>query len=164
MKKIIEKIKKFYKEHRVFVILMAIVVVCLIIMLILMFKYFYFGSGNAPKRTCTDIKEGTIGDYIQDIKETGKVKDVNLRLAEQSNIAYITIDFDPTISLIEAQSKASASLESFSEEEKGCYDFQFVLNKKANESNEAFHLMGAKNKASSTVSWNANNTVSSEEN
>ena len=41
-----KKIKRFYKEHRVFTILMSIVIVCLILIITVLVQIFYFGNGN----------------------------------------------------------------------------------------------------------------------
>ena len=41
-----KKIKRFYQEHRVFTILMAIVIVCLIIIATVLVQCFYVGNGS----------------------------------------------------------------------------------------------------------------------
>jgi len=41
-----KKIKQFYKEHRVFTILMAVVIVCAVLMATVLIQCFYIGNGT----------------------------------------------------------------------------------------------------------------------
>ena len=40
-----KKIKQFYKEHRVFTILMAVVIVCVVLIVTILIQCFYVGNG-----------------------------------------------------------------------------------------------------------------------
>ena len=157
-----KKLGKFYKEHRVFTILMSIVIVCIVLIATVLFRLFY------------DSKKGKYGDRLEGIDKVvlseKKLEDVETKiLAEkdvlvaetrvQGKIVYITITFDTTETLDEAKSTAQKSLENFSDEEKAFYDFHFTLKKSSTENAEGFLISGAKNKNGSGFSWNNNRPV-----
>lgn len=161
-----KRIKKFYNEHRVFTILMAIVIVCIILMATVLIQCFY-----------VDGDKGKYGDRLDGIEEvqisSSKINDIEAKILTEKDvkvaellitgrIVYITITFDTPASLIEAESVALKSLDNFSEEEKAFYDFHFTLKQTATDSSDGFLISGAKNKNGSGLIWN-NNNVSTEE-
>ena len=79
------------------------------------------------------------------------------------NKTNIIIDFVGDTSLVEAQSKAAASLEQFSENLLSYYDINFTLTCGSTENSEGFTIMGARNVAGSGLVWNNNTPVESEE-
>ena len=81
----------------------------------------------------------------------------------KGRVIYVTINFVGDTSLVEAQSKAAASLEQFSENLLSYYDIDFTLISEATENSEGFTIMGAKNVAGSGIVWNNNTPVESEE-
>ena len=162
MKKFMKKLGKFFKEHRVFTILMAVVLVCVILIATVLFRLFY------------DSKKGKYGDRLEGINkvelsekklddiETKIIAEKNVLVAEcrvQGKIVYIHITFDTPESLVEAQGTAQKSLENFSEEERAFYDFHFTLKKSSTETSEGFLITGAKNKNGSGLLWNNNRPV-----
>ena len=157
-----KKLGKFFKEHRVFTILMAVVLVCVILIATVLFRLFY------------DSKKGKYGDRLEGIEkvqlsekklddiETKIIAEKNVLVAEchvQGKIVYIHITFDIPESLVEAQGTAQKSLEFFSEEEKNFYDFHFTLKKSSTENSEGFLIEGAKNKNGQSLNWNNNRPV-----
>ncbi len=161
-----KKLGKFYKEHRVFTILMSIVIVCVVLIATVLFRLFY------------DSKKGKYGDRLEGIEkvkleekrlddmESKILAEKDVKVAEfnvQGKIVYITITFDGEESLVEAESTAQKSLEYFSEEEKAFYDFHFTLKKASTETDAGFLISGAKNKNGTGFSWNNNRPVTPKE-
>ena len=157
-----KKLGKFYKEHRVFTILMSIVIVCVVLIATVLFRLFY------------DSKKGKYGDRLEGIEKVQltekKLDDIESKiLAEkdvlvaecrvQGKIVYITISFDGPETLVEAQTTAQKTIEFFTEEERAFYDFHFTLKKSSTENDEGFLISGAKNKNGSGFSWNNNRPV-----
>ncbi len=153
--------KNFYKEHRIFVILMGIVALCIIIMLIIGLKYFYFGNSKDERNNCPKINNDKTNEISKSLKAEQLVKDITINVNEKSPIVYMTIAFNNGISLVEAQGKAVTVLEKFTKEEKECYDFQFILKQDKTEGNEGFKIMGSANANGTSLTWN-NNTQKSE--
>ncbi len=158
-----KKIKKFYKEHRVFTILMAIVLVCMIVIITVLIQCFYVGNGTDKYGNRLEgienyeITESRQSDYEANLENDAKVKKADLMIT--GKIIYITIDFETNCSLIEAESIAAKSLENFNEEEQSFYDFNITLKKDSDDKNESFIISGAKNKNGTGLVWNNNREV-----
>lgn len=158
-----KRIKKFYKEHRVFTILMAIVIVCVIIITTVLIQCFYVGNGNDKYgNRLSDIDKYPITDKrINELKDglvvQDKVKSSSIKIT--GRIVYISINFETNCDLVEAESIALKFLENFSEDEKSYYDFNFTLKKDSTETSDGFIISGAKNKNGSGLVWNNNRPV-----
>ncbi len=158
--------KQFYKENRVFSILMIIVAICAILIIGVMLKYFFFGNSSSP-----------YGDRLKDEKKyklsSSEKKEITSSLESDEAIKsadvhssvrtiYVTIEFNPGISLVEAEGKAVTVLEKFSEGQMGYYDIEFILKAESTGEAEGFTIMGAKNVNGTNIVWN-NNTPPSVE-
>ena len=143
-----KKIKRFYKEHRVFTILMSVVIVCLILIVTVLFQIFYFGNGSDKYGDRLEgiekvpISESKEADFENNIVATGKVKKCDLTVT--GRIIYITMQFEETVELDEAKNVALKSLESFSEDELAFYDFNFTIKKNTSDKVEGFLVSGAR--------------------
>lgn len=155
MKKFMASLKKFYNEHRIFVILMAVVIVCFILILIFLLRYFYFGVGEAPSRLCSDLKDES--KITSTIKADDLVTDSTLRVSDKSNVIFITIKFTSKATIAEAQSIAVKSLDNFTDEEKECYDIEYAILAPAGDKSESYTLMGSVNASGSNIIWTNNN-------
>lgn len=153
--------KQFYKENRVFSILMLIVAVCLVLIIGVMLKYFFFGNSSSPygdrlkDAKKYKISENSQKEIISSLESDEAIKKVDFHVSVRT--IYITIDFNPGTVLVDAQSKAVAILEKFSEAQMGYYDIEFILKSEASENAEGFTIMGAKNVNGTNIVWNNNN-------
>lgn len=161
-----KKIKKFYKEHRVFTILMSIVIVCIILIITVLVQIFYFGNGSDKYGNRLEdienypISEARQSDYENNIVNTKKVKKCELKIT--GRIIYITMQFEENVDLEDAKNLALKSLETFSDEEKAYYDFNFTLKKNTSDKVEGFLISGARNKNGTGLLWNNNREVTEE--
>lgn len=161
-----KKLGKFYKEHRVFTILMSIVIVCVVLIATVLFRLFYDSKKGKYGDRLEGIEKVQLADKKLDDIESKILAEKDVKVAEcrvQGKIVYITITFDGEESLVEAQSTAQKSLEYFSEEEKAFYDFHFTLKKPSTETDAGFLISGAKNKNGTGFSWNNNRPVTPKE-
>ena len=150
--------KKFYHEHRIFVILMGLAAICLILVIFLLFRYFAFGnSRNVSRRTCENISEAVKSEKVSSLKEDKLIDGANIRVNERSNIVFVTINFNDEASLEVAKSRAVTAYEKFEDKAKECYDFQFMLVQEATPGIDGFRIMGAKNLTGTNFVWNNNN-------
>ena len=159
-----KRIKKFYREHRVFMILMAIVLVCMIVITTVLIQCFYIGNGTDKYGNRLEgiekykISDSRINEYEEKLGNNDKVKKAKIVIT--GKIVYITINVQANCSLIEAESIAAKSLENFNEKEQSFYDFNITLKKESNESSDGFIISGAKNKNGTGLVWNNNRKVS----
>lgn len=158
-----KRIKKFYREHRVFTILMAIILVCIVIISTILIQCFYVGKGTDKYGDRLEaieehqISDSKISDYKVNLSNNAKVKTVDLSI--EGRIVYIKVTYETNCSLEEAESIAAKSLEGFTEDEQGFYDFNLTLEKAATNTSDGFLISGAHNKNGSGVSWNNNREV-----
>ena len=159
--------KKYLKENRTLFILMIVAIVCIVVSVILLFKYFYFGNGGS---NYGDRLEGIENVRISDDKRNevaNKIQENSLVESATVNVTGKRIDirmvFTEKASLVDAQGVALKSLDNFSDEEKGFYDFEFTLKKEATEKSDPFLIMGAKNVNGTNLVWNNNNATTTTE-
>lgn len=163
-----KKIKQFYKEHRVFTILMAIVIVCVVLIATVLVQCFYVGNGDDKYGNRLEgiekyeISESRQSDFENNIANNKKVKNADIIIT--GKIIYITMQFEENVDLVEAESIALKSLENFSEEEQNFYDFNFTLKENSSKKSSGFIISGAKNKNGSGLVWNNNRDVDDAEN
>lgn len=158
-----KNIKKFYKEHRVFTILMAIVIVCIVLIATVLIQCFYVGNGQDKYGNRLEgiesykIEKSKQTDYEKNLTSNAKVKSAELSIT--GKIIYINIQFETNVDLVEAESIALKSLESFTEEEQNFYDFNITLKQNSTDKSDGFIISGAKNKNGSGLIWNNNRKV-----
>ena len=162
-----KKIIKFFKEHRVFTILMAIVVVCIVLIVTVLINVFYMGNGTNKYGNRLEgidkvqISESKQSDLENNIANNEKIKKVDIRV--QGKVVYITMQVEPGVILEEAEGIALKSLDEFSDEEKAFYDFNFTLKQNSSENSDGFIISGAKNKNGTKLIWNNNTPVETED-
>lgn len=158
-----KNIKKFYKEHRVFTILMAIVIVCIVLIATVLIQCFYVGNGSDKYGNRLEgienykIETSKQTDYEKKLTSNEKVKSADLTIT--GKIIYINIQFETNVDLVEAESIALKSLENFTEEEQKFYDFNITLKQNSTDKSDGFIISGAKNKNGSGLIWNNNRKV-----
>lgn len=162
-----KKIAKFYKEHRIFMILMAIVIVCIVLIATVLIQCFYVGNGsNKYGNRLENIENYKIDDIRVNESESKLLTNEKVNGAEikiTGRIIYVDLSFAEGVGLVEAQSIALKLLEDFSEEESKYYDFNFTLKQKATEQSDGFLISGAKNKNGNGLVWNNNREITKED-
>lgn len=158
--------KQFYKENRVFTILMAIVAVCVLIMIGIILKYVFFGNSSNPygDRLKDEDKYSISSELKKDIKSSLEADDKIQKVTVRKSVRtiYIEMEFNAGVDLVEAQGKAVTTLEKFSEEQLGYYDIEFILTSLSTDDSEGFKIMGAKNVNGTNIVWNNNTPVNKE--
>ena len=160
------KIKELWGKYQVLIVLGIILIICLIAIICVTVSYFFGGSESVYGDRLKDIdkypiSESFISDYKTELETDEMIESVEF--TTKGRIIYINISFVGDTSLVEAESKAAASLEKFSEEILSYYDINMTLNCESTENSEGFTIMGAKNVAGSGLIWNNNMPVESEE-
>lgn len=162
-----KKLLEFFKTHRVFTMLMAIVLVCVIIICTVLIQCFYVGNGSDKYGerlegiSNYEISDSRLSDYQNNTAANEKVKSAQIRL--QGKIIYITLQMEEAATLEEAKSIALKSLESFSQEEMGFYDISVTMKKNSSANSDGFIISGYKNKKTATIVWNNNRPITATE-
>lgn len=149
-------LKGFYKNNRVYVILMVISIVCILSILIGIIVYFVGQSSKDPYGSrlegieAVEIKEDRLTEIENVVKENELVTKVNTNI--QGKIIYVVVtlsDGTPT----DAENISVKAMEKLSEEEKAFYDIQFMFSSTSKSDDNVFPLMGYKKASSTAISW-----------
>ncbi len=161
-----DKLKEIWGKYKILIVLGLILIICFIAILFVTVSYF-FGSGESVYGDRLEdiedypIEDTFVSEYIANLESDEMINSATFDV--KGRVIYVTINFVGDTSLVEAQSKAAASLEQFSENLLSYYDIDFTLISEATENSEGFTIMGAKNVAGSGIVWNNNTPVESEE-
>lgn len=147
----LKKFKKFYKNNRIYCILMIISCLCIILVGTSVIVYFVAQSKTSPYGDrLNGIEEHDLGSALSDLeafyKEQKGVKSVNVRV--QGKIIYVTVDVEDTVKNEEIQNIATSSLEKISEDNRGFYDLQFIFTR------DAYNpFFGSKISTNTNITW-----------
>ena len=151
-----KKLKSFYKNNRVYSILMIISIICIVAILVGVVLYF-LGQTSKDKYgnrlegiEKVEIKESKLNDIENKITESELVKSTEVVI--KGKLVYITITLN-TGTHADAESLAQTSLELFSEEEKAFYDIQYIVDNKDEKIEENFPVMGYIKAGNSVIKW-----------
>ncbi len=149
--------KNFYKENRVFSILMIVAIICVVFILFFLVVYFFKGQGTN--------KYGNRLEGINEVKIADKKLDENAKtITKEKNIDKVSINLEGkliyTVIYLKPEGVSSdgvnaslKSLDLYTEEEKAFYDYQFIVQKTPKDEAESFPIMGYKNSDSSNLVW-----------
>lgn len=157
-----KKLKNLWIENRVLFVLFIIVLICLCIIVGVCINYFFGSSKSSYGDRLkgienVEITEEVKTDFLTMMKNDDLIDDVILNV--KGKIVYVTLYFKDNVSLVEAQSKALASLMNFDEKYQQYYDFNYTLKSNKTDTSEGFLIMGSKNVNGSGLVWNNNTEV-----
>lgn len=152
----VKKIKNSWTENRVLFVLTSILIICVILIGFVVIDYFLgtkkdkYGDRleNLAKNAITDKEKNAVEKSLEDNEKVS-----NATINSVGKIIYITIEYNDSIGLNEAQAIANASLEQFSEKHLKFYDINYTIKQEKSDSSDGFLLMGAKNVNSAALSW-----------
>lgn len=147
----IKKLKNFYKNNRIYSILMIISLFCLILMVSGVVIYFVNQTVSSPYGNRLDgIKNHNIDSSIEDLKKYYKdskgVTNSNVRV--QGRIIYIDVEMEKTTSNEAIQNLAVGCLEKIPDTEKTYYDIQFIFKREC-----LTPYLGSKSASNTVISW-----------
>ncbi len=160
------KIKKLWNENRILFVLFLILIICFIAICFVVMSYFVGSSksvyGDRVKNK-VKVADKMQKEYIDAIELDEMVDEATIRVGVRT--IYITLKFNSTASLVEAESKAVASLDALSEDVLAYYDINFILlqDDVAGDESKGFTLMGSNNVNGSGVVWSNNTEIVEEE-
>lgn len=153
--------KKFYKENRVFVILMGIALICIAIICGMMLWYVVNSSTKDAYGNRLDgigdvkIEKKRVTEMESSISEMEHVQEVTINI--HGKIINFNIDFDNETTSDEVKNVAIKCLEYFEEDYRNYYDMQFLFTKSDSEdSEEKFPVLGYIKAGKTTITWSNN--------
>lgn len=155
-----KKLKKIWQENNVLIVLFVILIACIIAISIVVVKYFVGDVSTKYGDRLDGIEKYPFGEaeqkeFKEKFSEDELVLDINTRVS--GKIIYVTINFDSKVTLVEAQSKALASLEYFNKDILSFYDIEYMIKADSTESTDGFQIMGSHNiSGSGGIVWNNN--------
>ena len=114
MKKFFRKIKKSWNENRVLFVLMTILVICVILIISVVIDYFLGTTKDKYGDRLEGIKKVAITDKKRNELESKIAEDEKIdkcKITQIGKIIYIDMEFTDGITLVEAQGKASNSID-----------------------------------------------------
>ena len=157
-----KKIKRFFREHRVFTILMSLVLVCFILIGTLLVQVFYNGSADKYGNRLEEKENYPIAKEDLQTIEAEALKNESVKKANifvTGRIVDVYLDFQGEIDLTTAQNEAVKILGLFEDPVKEYYDFQFNLAKEETETSDGFNIEAAKNAGGNGLIWGNNSEV-----
>lgn len=158
-----KKLKKFWQENSVLIVLLLILIACLIAISVVVVTYFVGDSETKYGDRLNEIEEHPFEKKSQDeiiskLEEDELVESASIRTSGKT--IYFTIKFVPKTTLVEAQSKSLAALEYFSEDVLSFYDIEFLIQADSTEDTDGFQIMGSHNiGGTGGIVWNNNTAV-----
>ena len=155
-----EKLKGFYRNNRIYCILMGVSILCIALIAIAFLMYFIHQTKNdVYGNRLNGIESVAISnehknEVITYFKEQEIVEEATINI--KGKIIYINIYLNNG-KVEDAQSLAIKSLEQFTEDEKNFYDINFTFAKKEEtddeEKDSTFPIMGYKKSDKTIISW-----------
>lgn len=160
-----KNIINFFKEHRVFTMLMAIVIVCAVVICTVLIQCFFSNGSDKygdrlEGKSDYEISDSRLDDFKNNVTLNEKIKNTNINI--QGRIIYIDLQVLEATPLEEAKSIALKSLENFNEGELSFYDVNVTMKQNSTETSDGFIISGYKNKKNPTIVWNNNRVVTNE--
>lgn len=154
-----KKFKEFYKNNRIYCILMLVSLFCFILMGSAVVIYFVNQATSDKYGTrLDDIDQYPVSKELAEFetfyKESDGVTKAAVRLS--GKIIYVSVEVDPKMDLDQMQNIATESLTKLTDEQKGYYELQFTFKR------EGFAPYSGSKAASRTVITWSNYNVTTE--
>lgn len=151
-----KKLKSFYKNNRVYSILMIVSIICIVSILVGVLVYF-LGQTSKDKYgnrldgiESVEITKDKVTEIEKKVTESELVKSCDVVI--KGKLVYVTITLSSGTHA-DSEAIAQTSLELFSEEEKAFYDIQYIVSNEDKTTEENFPVMGYIKAGNSVIKW-----------
>lgn len=161
-----KKIKKIWQENSVLLVLFMILIACLIAISVVVVTYFVGSSTTKYGDRLEELdkhpfKEEEQKEIVSRLENEKSISEASIRISGKT--IYVNIKFLEGITLVEAESKATKSLDLFSKEVLEYYDIEYMISADDSKKQEGFKIIGSHNvSGTGGIVWN-NNTVFDDE-
>lgn len=145
---------KFIKNNKIIVALLLIAVIMFSTILILIFSNLSSGNDEYGNRLDNIENYPITEEMITNIKNelTGLDKVISISYNLEGRLANFIIKVEDDLAVSEAKNYADKVIEHFSEDLKGYYDIQVLIDSNNDES-EIYPIVGYKHKTSDSLVW-----------
>ena len=149
-----DKILKWIKKNTGLFIVLMLTLVLLVFILIIFIKLLSGNSSNKYGSRLDGIEETpilseTYKEVEKEVMDTKKTEEISVRL--QGKIVYTTIVLKKDVSVKDAKKIASNTLNNYSDEQLGFYDFSYFLKWKGEKSDTV--ITGNKHHDLDSITW-----------
>ena len=150
------RLKKFYQNNRIFVILMAISFFCLALILFALINYMFNQTKNDNYGNrlngveSVKIEEKQQKEIKTQIEENDNVDHASIRI--KGKILYINIYIDEE-NLDDSKNIAIKSLDLLDEDQKTIYDIHFIIDLAKEKEETVYPIMGSKKSDNTIITW-----------
>lgn len=154
-------LKKFYKNNRIYCILMIVSAVCILLLGASVVVYFiHQAASDSYGIRLEGLKQEEVDKDVDAIKNwySSKEEVSNSNVRVQGKIIYIEFEVDPSVANETIQSIATSSLEAVSDYTKDNCDLQFIVSRK-----DMGAYFGSKGRGKTVISWSNYNLNKTEQ-
>lgn len=146
-----KRIRKFYKNNRIYCILMIVSVLCIIALGTALVVYFVNQATSDPYgKRLENLDTKGIKEVIKSCDEylDGEKIVKEADVYRKGAIIYVYVDVDPKSSIEDMQNLATSSLDKFSDEQKKQYEIQYTFTREG-----SVPYTGSKSMLNSVITW-----------
>lgn len=145
------RLKKFYKNNRIYCILMMVSVLCIFLLGVSVLVYFVRqAAGDSYGIRLVDVKTEEVEKDVNAVKDWYSNKEgiIKSNVRVQGKIIYVEFEVDPSVTNETIQGIATSSLEALSDYTKETCDIQFIVSRK-----DMASYFGSKGRGKTVISW-----------
>ena len=145
------RVKRFYKNNRIYCILMGISFASIVLIILALLAHFiHQNTSNPYGNRLEDIKKYPVQENIDESKtktqENNLVESVNVEI--KGKIIWFVIKVKVDASLEDMQNIGTSTLQYFSQENLGYYDIHYLIQREGKKG-----YFGDKSASASTITW-----------
>lgn len=145
------RVKRFYKNNRIYCILMGISFACIVLIILSLLAHFiHQNASNVYGNRLDDIDKYPVKENIEEVKSKATESNLveSITVEQKGKIIWINVKAKADASLEDLQNIAGDTLKSFSPENLGYYDLHFLMMREGKKG-----YFGDKSASSSTINW-----------
>lgn len=154
-----KRLKKMYKENRVFTILMGICLLCMLILIILVSYYLISSTSKSKYGNRLDgINDVEINNSQKSELENKVIEDADVETAEvevHGKIVYFDIKVNDDVSVAKGKEIANKTIKYFDDDYLNYYDLHYMIYK-SNKDNKNYPILGYKKAGAKAISYSYN--------
>lgn len=146
-----KKLLKFYKNNRIYCILMIISLVCLLVIIVSLLLYFTSQISNSKYgHRLDDIAEHPVETEINELKSSFESNDkvLSTSIDVKGKIIYVNLTVKAELQNNDIQTLCTESLSKLTDEQKTYYDIQYIVKR------DGFNpYLGSKSASKKMIAW-----------
>lgn len=146
-----DKLKKFYKNNRIYCILMIVSAICLLILFISVLVYFIGQTRTSVYgHRLDEVKDYPVESELNNLKSAleGNTNVMSVSTDIRGKIVYVVLEVNKDMTNEDIQNMCSDSLTKLTDEQKGFYDVQYIVKREG-----LNPYLGSKSAHQTIIAW-----------